>query len=104
VGLQIESFWASHQPSEFQMELFDTEAGAKFKPLMDYRCNDDKEKDIKFRPTERMKSWDRIADHFINCILDRIDCKAPLRRGLIAQKMMGGLLRSAEIGCPVTFE
>ena len=51
-----------------------------------------------------MKSWDRIADHFINCILDRIDCKAPLRHGLIAQKMMGGLLRSAEIGCPVTFE
>ena len=34
VGLQIESFWASHQLSEFQMELFGTEAGVKFKPLL----------------------------------------------------------------------
>jgi hypothetical protein len=63
---QIESFWASHQPSGFQMELFGTEAGAKFNPLMACRCDDDKEKDIKLKPTERMQSWDRIADHFIS--------------------------------------
>ena len=27
LGLQVESFWASHQPDEFQIELFGTEAG-----------------------------------------------------------------------------
>jgi len=36
--------------------------------------------------------------------LDGTDCEAPLRHGLMVQKMMEGLLRSAEIGCPVTFE
>ena len=30
----IENFWASHPPSEFQMEPFGTEAGAKYNPLM----------------------------------------------------------------------
>ena len=104
VGLQIESFWASHQPTEFQMELFGTESGATLKPLMAYRCDDNKEEDIKLRPTDRMESWDRIADHFISCILDGIDCEAPLKHGLMVQKMMEGLLRSAEIGQPVTFE
>jgi predicted dehydrogenase len=86
------------------MELFGTESGATLKPLMAYRCDDNKEEDIKLRPTDRMESWDRIADHFISCILDGIDCEAPLKHGLMVQKMMEGLLRSAEIGQPVTFE
>ena len=55
-------------------------------------------------PTERMGSWDRIADHFINCILDGVACEAPLQHGLVVQKMMEGLLHSAEIGKPVSFE
>ena len=86
------------------MKLFGAEAGAKLRPLMAYRCDDDKEEDIQLKPTEGMRSWDRIADHFISCILDRIDCEAPLKHGLMAQKMMEGLLRSAESGQPVTFE
>ena len=56
------------------------------------------------QPTERMGSWDRIADHFINCILDGVACEAPLQHGLVVQKMMEGLLHSAEIGKPVSFE
>ena len=51
-----------------------------------------------------MGSWDRIADHFINCILDGVACEAPLQHGLVVQKMMEGLLHSAEIGKPVSFE
>ena len=104
LGLQIESFWASHQPGEFQMELFGTEAGAKLHPLMAYRCDDNQEEDIQLEPTERMGSWDRIADHFISCILDGVVCEAPLQHGLVVQKMMEGLLHSAEIGKPVSFE
>ena len=47
--------------------------------------------------------WNRIADHFIACILDGIQCQAPLRHGLIVQSMMEGLLRSAETGREVVF-
>ncbi len=36
-ALQVESFWASHQPEEFQIELFGTEAGARLRPLTVYR-------------------------------------------------------------------
>ncbi|HMO59484.1 MAG TPA: Gfo/Idh/MocA family oxidoreductase, partial [Roseiflexaceae bacterium] len=32
-GLQIESFWASHQPDETAIELFGTEGGARFDPF-----------------------------------------------------------------------
>ena len=104
VGLQIESFWASHQPGEFQMELFGTEAGAKLHPLTAYRCDDEKEEDITLDPPKKMDAWDRIADHFITCILDGIDCEAPLKHGLMVQRMMEGLLRSAETNQPVSLE
>jgi predicted dehydrogenase len=43
-------------------------------------------------------SWDKIADHFIECILDGVPCEAPLRHGLIVQEMMEALLSSAEKG------
>ena len=39
-----------------------------------------------------------------NCILDGVACEAPLQHGLVVQKMMEGLLHSAEIGKPVSFE
>ena len=41
---------------------------------------------------------------FINCILDGVACEAPLQHGLVVQKMMEGLLHSAEIGKPISFE
>jgi predicted dehydrogenase len=43
-------------------------------------------------------AWDNIAAHFIACILDGIECQAPLRHGLMVQQMLEGLLRSAETG------
>ncbi len=107
VGLQVESFWASHQPDEFQIELFGTEAGATLKPLRLYRTDKEgKFEDIKGKPpkSEYRKSWDAIADHFIECILDGATCKAPLRHGLIVQQMMEGLLRSAETGREVKID
>ena len=104
VGLQIESFWASHQPGEFQMELFGTEAGAKLHPLTAYRCDNEKEEDLTLDPPQKKDAWDRIADHFITCILDGIDCEAPLKHGLVVQRMMEGLLRSAETNQPVSLE
>jgi len=104
IGVQVESFWASHQPDEFQMELFGTEAGAKLSPLTIYRTEDGQTHDLTPEPEEQMGSWDRIANHFIECILDGIPCEAPLRHGLSVQKMMEAILKSSEIGEAVSID
>lgn len=100
-GLQIESFWASHQPGEFQIELFGTEAGAKLSPLTLYRAADGGTEDVRVELPRTPEAWDRIAEHFVACILDDVPCEAPLRHGLIVQQMMEALLKSAEIGSEV---
>jgi predicted dehydrogenase len=97
-GLQVESFWASHQPEEVQIELFGTEAGARLRPLTLYRTIDGAPQDVTIEMPEKPKPWDHIAEHFISCILDGIECQAPLRHGLIVQEMMEALLESAETG------
>ena len=107
VGLQVESFWASHQPDEFQIELFGTEAGATMSPLRLYRTDKKGEfENIEAKPpkSKHGNTWDAIADHFIECILDDVTCKAPLRHGLIVQQMMEGLLTSGETGREVHIE
>lgn len=100
-GLQVESFWASHQPGEFQIELFGTEAGGQLVPLKLYRTVNGAPQDISVDVPSNPaapgdESWDNIASHFISCILDKTPCEAPLRHGLIVQQMMEALLRSAE--------
>jgi predicted dehydrogenase len=97
-GLQVESFWASHQPNEVQIELFGTEAGAKLRPLTLYRTVNGAPQDITVELGEGAKPWDNIAAHFIACALDGVKCQAPLRHGLIVQEMMEALLKSAEMG------
>jgi predicted dehydrogenase len=102
-GLQVESFWASHQPEGLQIELFGTEAGAQLRPLTLYRTVHGAPQDVTVELPEGNKPWDNIAEHFIACILDGVECQAPLRHGLIVQEMMEGLLRSAETGREVRF-
>ena len=99
-GVQIESFWASHQPEEFQIELFGTEAGARLSPLTIYKMENGAEADLTVTLPKRDESpgWDAIAAHFIACVLDGEECAAPLRHGLQVQIMMEALLRSAESG------
>jgi len=103
-GLQVESFWASHQPGEVQIELFGTEAGARLRPLTLYRTVNGAPHDITVELPAEVKPWDNIAAHFIECILDGATCQAPLRHGLIVQEMMEALLRSAEIGREVRLD
>ncbi|MCY3900345.1 MAG: Gfo/Idh/MocA family oxidoreductase [Caldilineaceae bacterium] len=124
-ALQVESFWASHQPGDLQIELFGEEAGAQVRPPTLYTNgpvptavvetarkfgakpvpgrslkDEGRPLDITFDglTKERSKAWNAIADHFIDCILDGVPCEAPLRHGLTVQKMMEGLLTSAETG------
>ncbi len=107
IGLQVESFWASHQPDEFQIELFGTEAGATLTPLRIYRTDEtgtNEDIDVNLPPGKYKEAWDAIAGHFIECILEDVTCKAPLRHGLIVQQMMEGLLTSAETGREVHIE
>lgn len=97
-GLQIESFWASHQRDELQIELFGTECGASLDPLTLYRTVGGAPQDISVALPAEGKAWDTIAEHFIACILDGVPCEAPLRHGLIIQEMMEALLESAKTG------
>ncbi|MDE0430678.1 MAG: Gfo/Idh/MocA family oxidoreductase [Caldilineaceae bacterium] len=130
-GLQVESFWASHQPGDLQIELFGTDAGARVRPPVLYTNGplapgvaetarefdtvprtgqtaavDDLPLDVTFEGLADVKSrsWNAIADHFVACILDGVPCRAPLRHGLIVQEMMEGLLRSAEVGHEIRFD
>lgn len=107
-GLHVESFWASHQPEELQIELFGTEAGARLNPMTIYRTVDGTQQDTtvdlrddRYRPIDRSIAWDNLAAHFVACILDGVDCAAPLRHGMIVQQMMEGLLESARVGTEV---
>lgn len=97
-GVQVESFWASHQPGEFQIELFGTEAGAKLSPLTLYRTENGAPQDITVTLPKGPEAWDLIAAHFIECILDGKPCEAPLRHGLIVQQMMEAVLKSGATG------
>ena len=97
-GLQVESFWASHQPEELQIELFGTEAGALFDPLTIYRTAGGAPQDVAVKLPRGPEPWDRIAAHFIACILDGEACTAPLRHGLQVQEMMEAMLASAASG------
>ncbi|MFT5369878.1 MAG: putative dehydrogenase [Candidatus Latescibacterota bacterium] len=47
---------------------------------------------------QKVVARDRIAGHFIDCILDGTTSDAPLRHGLQVQQMMEALLKSAETG------
>lgn len=100
-GLQVESFWASHQPEEFQIELFGTEAGGKLSPLTLYKTVNGAPQDATVSIPKPPDVWDVIAGHFIDCILDGKPCEAPLRHGLIVQRMMEAVLRSAATGAEV---
>ena len=105
LGLQVECFWASHQPSELQIELFGTEAGAQLQPLTLYKTENGAPIDsVVETDSHGQTSWDTLAGHFIDCILDGVECDAPLRHGLIVQRMMEALLRSAETGREVRLD
>lgn len=97
-GLQIESHWASHQPGEFQIEMFGTEAGGQLSPLTIYRTVNGAPQNISVDIPKGPEAWDLIAGHFIDCILDGKKCSAPLRHGFLVQEMMEALLKSAETG------
>lgn len=98
-GLIIESFWASHQAPEQQIELFGTEAGATLHPLTVFRTTDGELQNVTVESQhEDRVAWNNVADHFVDCILDGVECQAPLRHGLQVQRMMEGLLTSAKDG------
>jgi predicted dehydrogenase len=105
VGLQVESFWASHQPTSIGVKLFGTEAGAQSNPLALYRTVNNAPQDIAVTlPETKRTAWNNIADHLVACILDGAPCEAPLRHGLIVQQMMEALLKSGETGKEVRLD
>jgi predicted dehydrogenase len=101
-SMHVESFWASHQPEELQIDLFGTEAGGRLVPPTIYRTEDNAPQDTTIALPKGPEVWQLIADHFNSCVLDGTPCAAPLRHGLRVQEMMEALLSSAEAGQEVT--
>ncbi|MBI2300714.1 MAG: Gfo/Idh/MocA family oxidoreductase [Armatimonadetes bacterium] len=97
-GLQVESFWASHMPGEVQIELFGTEAGATLNPLKLFRTVGGAPQDVTVNLPKGPEPWDNLAGHWLDCILDGVQCEAPLRHGMVVQEMLEALLRSGETG------
>jgi predicted dehydrogenase len=64
-ALHVETFWASHQPEEIQVEIFGEEAGAKLRPLTIYRTVDDQPVDETIEVEKEPTVWERIAAHFV---------------------------------------
>jgi predicted dehydrogenase len=102
-AIQVESFWASHQPSEIQIELFGTEGGARLEPLTLYRTIDGRPADTTIT-VPKEDGFIGVASHFMDCILDGVPCEAPLRHGLVVQRMLEAVLASAESGAEVRLE
>lgn len=108
-GMQIESFWASHQPDELQVDLFGTAGGARLAPTLTppvtlYRTVNNVPVDSLVGLTKGPEAWDRVGAHFVAAILDGIPCEAPLRHGLVVQEMLEALLQSAETGKEVAIQ
>jgi predicted dehydrogenase len=104
IGIQVESFWASHQPEEFNVEIFGTDAGAKLTPLTLYRTERGAPADTSVKiPLPATAAWDNVARHFIECCLDGTECRAPLRHGYEVQRMMEAVLESGRRGKEVAF-
>jgi len=99
-GLQVESLWACHgkQTGETQIKLFGTEGGALLRPLTVYKTVNSAPQDTTIEVPKGPPGFGPVANHFIECVLDGVECQAPLRHGLIVQQMMEGLLESARLG------
>jgi len=98
-GLICESFWASHQSPEVQIELFGTEAGAKLKPLTLYKTVNGAPHDTTVEIEDSQESYgNNIFGHFADCVRNGTREEAPLRHGLIVQEMMEAMLESAKTG------
>ncbi|NLF40927.1 gfo/Idh/MocA family oxidoreductase, partial [bacterium] len=81
-----------------QIELFGTEAGAKVYPPTIYQTVNGAPQDIACALRKGYDPWDAIAGHFIDCVLDGVECDAPLRHGLVIQQLLEALLKSAAAG------
>jgi len=98
-GLICESFWASHQAPEVQVELFGTEGGAKLQPLTLYKTVDGAPQDTTVEmANDRINYGQTIFGHFADCVRNGTPEAAPLRHGLIVQTMMEAMLESAATG------
>ncbi len=100
VGLQVESFWASHQdfPGETQIDLMGTDGGARLRPLTLYQTVNNAPQNISVTIPEGPDGFDNVAADFLSAIVDGTECHAPLRHGLIVQQMMEALLESGKTG------
>jgi len=105
-GMQVESFWASHMPESGTIDIFGTEAGGSYtrNDLTIYKTVNGAPQDATIALPTPEHHFGRVADHFIDCVLDGIPCEAPLRHGWMVQQMMEAVLKSGETGEEIRFD
>ena len=86
------------------VRLFGTEAGVQLRPPVLYQTVKDELVDTPIEVDPLPIAWHNVGKHFIECILDGVPCRAPLRQGMQVQQMMEGLLKSSETGEVVHFD
>ncbi|MBN2450755.1 MAG: Gfo/Idh/MocA family oxidoreductase [Lentisphaeria bacterium] len=105
IGLQVESFWASHMPGDLQVELFGSEGGATLHPVRLYTTDHGLPRDVTVPiPRSVPNGWTNIASHYLDCIVDKTPCMAPLRHGLMVQAMLEAVLESGRTGQEVLLD
>ncbi len=110
--LEVESFWASHQPPGMFLSFFGTDGGATSNPLAVYRTDytpegraaAQRDTMIELSAPGPTYAWDNIAEQFIACMIDGAENPAPLRHGLVVQQMLEGVLESSRTGREVLIE
>ena len=110
--LEVESFWASHQPPGMFLTFFGTDGGATSNPLAVYkteytpegRAAAQRDTMVELPAVNPTYPWDNIAEQFIACMIDGAENPAPLRHGLVVQQMLEAVLESSRTGREVLID
>jgi hypothetical protein len=73
-------------------------------PLMIYRTVDGNALDSTITFPKGPTPWEHMASHFVDCIIDGVECEDPLRHGMIVQSMLEAVLESGASGREIRFE
>jgi predicted dehydrogenase len=97
--LVIESSFAAHiEKDVFNVQIMGEKGGATFDPPALFADRDGYMFNMSPAFTGTQDAFLRKIQHFVDCIRTGQTCEAPGADGLVVQKMLDGIYRSAEVG------
>lgn len=101
--LSIETSFVAHiEKNIFSVQIMGTAGGATTDPLRFHSDSNGYMLDSVPAHIHETSGFDYKLAHFIDCIRNGNPCEATARDGILIQKMIEGLYRSAEVGNEVT--